>query len=224
MLILYHHPICPLSRQIRVFLKECNAEFTLIKENYWHRRNELIDMNPLGTLPIIQIDKFFPVLVGNYSIIEYMVEKFEDFYFMPKSINERVLVRQNISWFNDKFYREVSKILIDEKMIRLLMHNDSPRSAFIRVAKNNLNQHFKLITHYLEQGSQHIALEHLSCADIVAASHISTVDYFGEINWDSWPIIKEWYAIIKSRPSFQTILKDRVAGFVPPINYGELDF
>jgi glutathione S-transferase len=223
MLTLYHHPVCPLSRQIRVFLKELNTEFTIVKEDYWLRREEFVEINPAGNLPVIEIDKTSPMLVGNYSIVEYIVEKFDDFYFMPKSIEERALVRKYIAWFNDKFYREVSKILIDEKMIRLLMHVGGPRSAFIRAAKANLNQHFKLISDYLGKRS-HMALEKLSCADIVAASHISIVDYFGEINWDSWPIIKEWYAIIKSRPAFQTILQDRVAGFVPPAHYANLDF
>jgi glutathione S-transferase len=223
MLTLYHHPVCPLSRQIRVFLKELDTEFTMVKEDYWLRRKAFIEISPAGSLPVIEIDKISPILVGNYSIIEYMVEKFDDFYFMPKSIEERALVRKYIAWFNDKFYREVSKILIDEKMIRLLMHVGGPRSAFIRAAKANLNQHFKLISDYLGKRS-HMALEKLSCADIVAASHISIVDYFGEINWDSWPIIKEWYAIIKSRPAFQTILQDRVAGFVPPAHYANLDF
>lgn len=223
MLKLYYHPICPLSRQIRVFLKEFNVEFTMVKEDYWLRRKEFIKINPAGILPVIEIDKFSPALVGNYSIIEYMVEQFEDFYFMPKSSDDRALVRKDISWFNDKFYRQVSKILVDEKMIRLLMHVGGPRSAFIRAAKANLSQHFMLVNEYLEKRS-YMSMEKLSCADIVAASHISTVDYFGEINWDSWPLIKEWYSIIKSRPAFQTILQDRVAGFVPPTHYDNLDF
>ena len=223
MLTLYHHPACPLSRQIRVFLKEFGVEFTMVKEDYWLRRKEFVEINPSVNLPVIEIDKFSPILVGNYSIIEYMAEKFENFYFMPESPDERALVRKDIAWFNDKFYREVSKILVDEKMIRLLMHVGGPRSSFIRAAKVNLNHHFRLLSEYFEKRS-YVALEKLSCADIVAASHISIVDYFGEINWDSWLLIKEWYSIIKSRPSFQSILQDRVAGFAPPLHYANLDF
>ena len=70
----------------------------------------------------------------------------------------------------------------------------------------------------------YIVSERISCADIVAACHISTVDYFGEINWEKWGVIKEWYAVIKSRPSFQPILQDRMAGFTPPEEYSSLDF
>jgi glutathione S-transferase len=223
MLTLYHHPVCPLSRQIRVFLKEAEMDFSMAREDYWLRRKEFLQINPAGNLPVIETDKFSPTLIGTYSIIEYMNENFEDFYFMPKSFDDRAEVRKSISWFNDKFQREVSKILIDEKMIRLLMHAGGPRSSFIRAAKANLNQHFQLLSSALEKKS-HISLEKISCADIVAASHISTVDYFGEINWDSWGVIKEWYSIIKSRPAFQTILQDRVAGFTPPKDYANLDF
>ena len=51
---LYHNPICPLSRQVRVFLKELDIQFTLVKEDYWKRSKELLALNPAGILPILQ--------------------------------------------------------------------------------------------------------------------------------------------------------------------------
>lgn len=218
---LYHHPICPLSRQARIYLKEFNQDFSVIKEDYWARRNEFIKINPAGNLPVLQLESH--TLSGMYPIVEYLSETLEDFYFMPKDVIERAKIRQYISWFNDKFYREVSKILVDEKMIRLLMRQGGPRSGFIMAAKSNLTQHLKFLTSLLEKNT-YIVSEKISCADIAAATHISIVDYFGEINWDSWSTVKEWYSIIKSRPSFQPILQDRIAGFVPPSEYSDLDF
>lgn len=220
---LHHHPICPLSRQVRVLLEEFQLDYQLIKQDYWLRQAELVSLNPNGNLPIMEIDKFTPILVGNYCIIEYLTVKLTNFFLMPISLNEQIEVRKNISWFNDKFYREVSKILIDEKMIRLLMRAGEPRTNFIRAAKANLHQHFKLLSQELEKKS-YIALDQISCADIAAAAHISVIDYFGEINWDIWPNIKEWYLIIKSRPAWQKLLKDQIAGFPPPAHYRELDF
>jgi len=35
---------------------------------------------------------------------------------------------------------------------------------------------------------------------------------------------KEWYARIKSRPSFRPILADHVPGVPPPAHYADLDF
>jgi len=220
---LYHHPLCPLSRQVRIFLKELGIEFNLIREDYWHSRQEFLLINPASTTPVLVLDSNEHALLGNYSIIEYMHETYENFYFMPSSPTKRAEVRKYVSWFNDKFYREVSKILLDEKMIRLLMRVGEPRTAFIRAAKTNLIQHFKFLNQALENNS-YIASEKITCADIAAAAHISVIDYFGEINWDSWPLIKQWYSVIKSRPSFQPLLQDRIPGFNPPRDYSNLDF
>jgi glutathione S-transferase len=222
MQILYHHQLCPLSRQIRIFLKEFDTDFTLRREDYWLRRKEFLHISPSGCIPALEIQQNISI-VGSHAIIEYMNETYDNFYFMQGQPIEKAKVREYTGWFNDKFYREVSKILVDEKMIRLLMQLGEPRTSFIHVAKANLQQHLKFLTSRLVQNS-FIVSEQISCADIAAASHISIVDYFGEINWDNWEVIKQWYAIIKSRPSFQLILLDRIPGFNPPKWYEELDF
>ena len=66
----------------------------------------------------------------------------------------------------------------------------------------------------------------MSLADFSAAGHISALDYVGDIDWQSKPIIKEWYAKIKSRPAFRNagLLTDLVPGFVPAGHYSDLDF
>lgn len=220
---LYHHQLCPLSRQIRILLKEFDLPFNLVREDYWQSRPEFLMINPASTTPVLLLNGNEGILVGNYSIVEHMNETYENFYFMPSSAIKRAEVRKYISWFNDKFHREVTKILVDEKMIRLLMRIGEPRTAFIKAAKTNLTQHFKFLNYSLQNNS-YIISEKITCADIAAASHISVVDYFGEINWDSWPLIKQWYSVIKSRPSFQPILQDRIPGFNPPKDYSNLDF
>ena len=202
-------------------MKELNLEVDTIKEAYWERREAFLKINPASTVPAIIFDK--ESIVGYYPITEFLNENFDNFYLMPKILKEKNLVRQEIYWFNEKFYREVSKIILEEKMIRLLRRIGGPRSDYIRAAKTNLLHHLKYITSSLEAHS-YIVSEHLTCADIVVASHISTIDYFAEINWDKFPLIKEWYSIIKSRPSFRTILQDNIAGFTPQKDYANLDF
>ena len=66
--------------------------------------------------------------------------------------------------------------------------------------------------------------ERLTIADITASAHLSVLDFLGEVPWDKYPEVKEWYAQIKSRPSFRPILADRVLGYSPPIYYADLDF
>ncbi len=61
-------------------------------------------------------------------------------------------------------------------------------------------------------------------ADFAAAAHLSTLDFIGEVDWTISPAAKDWYARMKSRPSFRGVLADRVAGSTPPGHYADLDF
>jgi glutathione S-transferase len=56
------------------------------------------------------------------------------------------------------------------------------------------------------------------------AAHLSALDYFGEVPWTDHPTASEWYVRMKSRPSFRSILSDRVPGQPPVAHYAELDF
>jgi glutathione S-transferase len=69
-----------------------------------------------------------------------------------------------------------------------------------------------------------LAGDFFSLADAAAAAHFSTLDYAGEIPWSKYPEAKDWYARIKSRPSFRDLLKDRIAAFPPATHYANLDF
>lgn len=223
MIALYHHPICPFSRQARVYLKEIDQDFTQIKEDYWRRRKDFIDMNPAGNLPVINLGNGSKI-VGIYAIAEYIAEQYAGkFFFMPEDVILKAEVRRLLNWFNEKFYRDVTKVVIDEKMIRLMMRAGSPRTDFLKMAKSNSAQHLEYLSNLLRY-KNYLVNEKISCADIAASCHISVLDYFGEINWSLWPEIKEWYSVIKSRPSFRNILNDTIPGFMPPPHYLLLDF
>jgi glutathione S-transferase len=64
----------------------------------------------------------------------------------------------------------------------------------------------------------------MSYADLAAAAHLSVVDYLGEVAWSDEATAREWYARVKSRPSFRALLADRVAGMPPSVTYTDLDF
>ncbi|WP_375326785.1 glutathione S-transferase family protein [Candidatus Tisiphia endosymbiont of Nemotelus uliginosus] len=219
---LYHYPICALSRQVRVFLKELDAPFTIIKEDYWQKNKRFLLLNPAGTLPVLQ-EASTLIIAGIYPITEYLNEKYPNFNLMDEDAEVRGEIRRLLSWFNDKFYLEVTKIIVDEKIVRPSCQLEGPRTAFLRACKNNLSHHLSYISTLLESRS-FIASNTLSCADIAAACHISVLDYFGELNWDKWLTVKHWYAIVKSRPSFRSLLQDHIPGFIPPAWYVDLDF
>jgi len=69
-----------------------------------------------------------------------------------------------------------------------------------------------------------LAGKSFSLADIAGAANMSCLDFLGEIKWRDWPELKRWYQTVKSRPSVQALLQDRVAGLRPPRHYTDLDF
>jgi glutathione S-transferase len=64
----------------------------------------------------------------------------------------------------------------------------------------------------------------LSDADIAAAAQLSCLDYVGDVPWEDHPDAKDWYARVKSRPSFRPLLADHITGLRPPQHYADLDF
>ena len=72
--------------------------------------------------------------------------------------------------------------------------------------------------------SDWLAGEEISAADLTAAAHLSCLDYLGDVPWDDHPVAKEWYARVKSRPSFRPLLADNWPGTSPASHYADLDF
>lgn len=64
----------------------------------------------------------------------------------------------------------------------------------------------------------------LTLADFALAAHLSSLDYLGDVDWETSIETRQWYARIKSRPAFRALLSDRVAGMPPHAGYADLDF
>ena len=69
-----------------------------------------------------------------------------------------------------------------------------------------------------------LAGDAMTLADFAAAAHLSSLDYISDVDWNRSAAVKDWYAKIKSRPAFRSILADTVPGFIPPRHYADLDF
>jgi glutathione S-transferase len=222
---LYHHPICPFSRKVRVHLAAKEIGFELVQENFWERRKEFIAMNPAGTVPILFDNNNAVVVAGSSVIVEYIEEKHDDTKnFLGASIEQRAEVRRLQCWFDDKFYNEVGKYVLNERFFnRYLPGANSPDSEVLRVARRNLNIHLSYIEYLLET-RKYLAGENITIADFAAACQVSVLDYFGDINWHHYLPAKEWYSIIKSHKIFGEILKDRIPNVTPPEYYAKLDF
>ncbi len=51
-----------------------------------------------------------------------------------------------------------------------------------------------------------------------------SVDYLGDVPWKEDEAAKNWYARVKSRPSFRPILAETIAGIPASETYANLDF
>ena len=135
----------------------------------------------------------------------------------------RAEVRRLVAWFEIKMNREVTENLLGEKMMKRLTGEGQPNSLAIRAGHANLPYHLEYIG-YLVERRRWLAGDHFSVADITAAAQLSALDYLGDVPWDDHEPAKEWYARIKSRPSFRPILADHIPGVPPPKHYADLDF
>ena len=99
----------------------------------------------------------------------------------------------------------------------------TPDADILRAIKANLRYHMSYVSHLAHQ-RRWLAGDELSFADLAAAAHLSTADYLGEVPWDEFETAKLWYARLKSRRAFRTLLADRVPGTIASAHYADLDF
>ena len=219
---LHHFPLCPFSRKLRILLAEKDLPFTLINENYWERRKEFANLNPAMQVPVLSEPDGI-VIPDSYAASEYVEGKYPEKKVLGGSLPESAGIRRIVGWFDNKFYNEVTGYILNEKVLRYYTRVGQPSSEAIRAAKTNLVPHVKYIE-FLTEEHKWLMGSDLTLADISAAAQISVLDYLGEIDWEKYPQAKEWYALIKSRPSFRSILADKIVGFKPSANYANLDF
>jgi glutathione S-transferase len=227
---LFHHPFCPQSRFVRIALSEYGIEVRLVEERIWERREAFLMLNPAGTTPVL-VEEGHPAVPGSEVAAEYLDERRGDTLgehrLLPRGTRERVEVRRLVSWFNAKFFDEVTSILVTEKVYKRYMSHDQgggpPDMQAVRVARSNIAYHLAYVG-WLTRSRHWLAGDRMSYADLAAAAHLSCADYLGDVPWSEDESAKNWYARVKSRPSFRPILADRLPASPPSPHYADLDF
>ena len=219
---LLHFPLDPFSRKIRIVLGEKKITASLAVEPIWERRHEFLSINPAGTVPVF-IEDDGTTISTSQAIAEYLEETSKEPALIFGTALQRAEIRRLCNWFDVKFNTEVTEYLLGEKIMKRFLGLGEPSSETIRAGYANIDTHLGYIEYLAEQRSW-LAGEHFSLADITAASHISCIDYLGDIAWEDYQQAKQWYARIKSRPSFRPLLQDLIPGTQPPAHYKNLDF
>jgi glutathione S-transferase len=222
MLTLLQHPFCPHSRFIRLALAEYGLETRLVDERVWERREAFLELNPAGTTPVL-IEEGHPPVPGATVIAASL----QDGRLLPQDPAARVEVRRLASWFNDKFFDEVSGPMVTERCYRRHMRIEQgggpPDTDAIRAARVNIRYHLAYIG-WLVRTRDWLAGDRMTYADLAAAAQLSAIDYSGDVPWTEDEMAKNWYARVKSRPSMRPLLRDKHPGIPPSQSYVDLDF
>lgn len=222
MRILYHFWLSPFSRSIRMILAEKGLPFDLEIERIWERRTEFLTLNPACEVPVL-IELDGAIFADSHVISEYLDEAYPERSLIGGDSVSRAEARRLTQWFDVKFNAEVTQNLVGEKLMKRLSGQGYPQATAIRTGLAEIHNHLAYIS-FLAERRRWLAGDHLSAADLVAAAHLSVIDYIGDVPWEDHPGAKDWFARIKSRPSFRPLLADRVPGVQPPEHYSDLDF
>ncbi len=219
---LYHLWLSPACRKVRLVLHEKGLDFEMRVEKVWERRREFLELNPAAEVPVL-VEPGGAVVPEGTAICEYLDEVYPDRPMIGFDPPGRAETRRLVAWFDVKFGHEVSRNLLDEKLMKRFMGMGEPDSEAIRAGLHTIHYHLDYIE-WLVERRKWLAGDDFGLADVAAAAHLSCLDYLDDVPWDGHAGAKDWYARIKSRPSFRSLLADHIPGLPPPRHYADLDF
>ncbi len=226
---LFHSTMSAGSRAVRLLMSEYGIDVTLQEEQVWERREEFVALNPACTVPVlVEGDR---TIVGSQIIAEYLDETHgalkRDRRMFPEDPMGRAEMRRIIDWCLVKLESEVTRYAVHERVTKRQMPSNlgggAPDSQALRAVRANISFHLKYLG-WLASNRDWLAGDQITHADLTAAATLSVLDYMGEIEWSEETGLKEWYARMKSRPSFRPLLADRLRGMPPVSHYVDLDF
>ena len=224
--VLFHFAFDPGSRAVRLALGEARMEFSETPVRPWEDGCPVAAMNPSGMPPVLQVTdagKDPLTLCEPAAILGWLEERTSEPFLLPVDAAERAEVRRLLAWFERRFTDEVNAVLLHERMEKPLLRLGPPEARALRAGREALKSHLTMMEGLLTRRDA-LAGRRISQADIVAAAHLSVLDYFGEVSWAAYPAVKTWDMKLKSRPSFRPLLADRFPGVQASAWYHDLDF
>jgi glutathione S-transferase len=220
---LYQFPLCPFSRKVRLMLAEKGVGHELKRVSPWVEDDDFADLSPAGETPVLVEERKGTVLIDSAAICEYFEETVERAPLIPGTSINRAEIRRLAAWFDGRMHREVVGPLMEERMRKRLVARAPPETAVLRKAMTAANGHLDYIDYLLDH-RRWLAGPALTLADLAAAAQLSVADYLGGIDWRGHKQTADWYAVMKSRPSFRPLLGERMEVIMPPAHYDKVDF
>lgn len=221
---LWHWPIDPLARTVRLALGEKGWRYEGIVIMPWVADLELSALAPGASQPaLLDTDAQTRVsCVGTMAICEYLEEAVPTPRLLPFPPAERAEARRLWQWSEESF-AGINNTLLAERVNQWVRREQAPDSQALRQGLHALKNRLTFLD-ALTGERAYVAGRNLSLADLSVAAHLSAYDYFGDVLWEAVPDLKAWYGRMKSRPSFRPLLDDRVGNAKPARHYADLDF
>ncbi len=162
---------------------------------------------------------------GLWAIVDHLEGNYPDHPLTPEDPRVRGDTLRLVDWAMGPFHESVTRKIVYEKASRRFTGSPDKRApdmVIVRDGREALKAALMAIGTGAERNGYLSARECL-LGDLAVAAHLSALDYFGEVPWADYPAAAEWYVRMKSRPSFRTLLADRVPGQPPVSHYAELD-
>jgi glutathione S-transferase len=161
-----------------------------------------------------------------WAILDHLETHYPDRPLAPADDAARRGALRWVDWAMGPFHEQVTQRIIYEKAGQRYTgaaFSRPPDMNNIRAGREELKLALAAIGKAVESNGN-LACRETTLGDLAVAAHLSALDYFGEVPWTDFAAAGEWYVRMKSRPSFRSILSDRVPGQPPVSHYAELDF
>lgn len=162
---------------------------------------------------------------GLWAIVDQLEGGYPERPLTPDDDVARAESLRLLDWAMGPFLETVTKRIVYERASQRYtgsMTQRAPDMQIVRSGREALRMSLSDLGASAERNGC-LASRECSLADLAVAANLSALDYFGEVPWSEFPAMAEWYMRIKSRPSFRTLLGDRVPGQPPVSHYADLD-
>jgi glutathione S-transferase len=210
---LIHLLLSPPSRVARLLIAEKRLTFDpVVPEDAGEQLPVFVDMD--GTRA-----------VGIWAIVDHLEGNYPEHPLAPEDAGARAECLRLLDWAMGPLYENVTRRIVYEKAAQRYTGAAAKRAPDMEAIRAGREALKAALTQIGASAEQHgyLALRECTLGDLAVAAHISALDYFGEIPWAEQPAATEWYMRMKSRPSFRSLLADRVPGQPPAAHYAELD-
>ena len=162
---------------------------------------------------------------GLWAIVDHLEGAYPEHPLTPDDDRARSESLRLLDWSMGPLLENVTKRIVFERASQRYTGATAQRAPDMQIVRGGREALRTVLTNLGSSAERNGCLASRDCslADLAVAAHLSAIDYFGEVPWSEFPAVTEWYMRVKSRPSFRTLLGDRIPGQPPVSHYADLD-